>query len=262
MALTEAEKKAIEERTNDEASTNNTFPIIENNVGTLERVISLAAGSYFLYKAFKQKSLIKAGLGGYLMYRGASGYCPTAQLFGRSHKLKNHNINSRVSVIVNKPRHEVYEFWRKLENLPLFMQHLEEVKTLDDKTSAWKAAAPGKLPGLVWITEIVADEKNERIGWQSIEGSDVFTAGNVHFKDAGEFGTEINAVISYRPAYGKVGEMIAEALNPALEDLIAEDIKRLKDYMEIQDFVSPSPNTKTTKTTVVEKTVITPKTEI
>ena len=46
------------------------------------------------------------------------------------------------SVTVNKPRDEVYAFWRDLSNLPRFMRHLESVTELGDGRSHWVAKAP------------------------------------------------------------------------------------------------------------------------
>ncbi|WP_432326764.1 SRPBCC family protein [Mucilaginibacter sp. P25] len=43
---------------------------------------------------------------------------------------------------MNKPRQKVYEFWRKLDNLPLFMKHLESVEVIDSKYSHWVLKLP------------------------------------------------------------------------------------------------------------------------
>lgn len=215
-----------------QASSKNSFPIVEKNLSTGERAFSVAAGSYFLYRAFKKKSFLNAGLAGFLLYRGTSGYGPISQFFGNSKILKNQNVNSRARIVINQPRHLVYEFWRELENLPKFMYHLEEVKVFDERTSAWKASGPKELPGVVWISEIVEDEVNERIGWQSMEGSDISNAGNVRFKDLSGIATEVEVVISHRPAYGRVGEALAKMLNPTVEDMVLEDLKRLKIILE------------------------------
>jgi uncharacterized membrane protein len=47
------------------------------------------------------------------------------------------NVNIRSSFLINKPRQQVYDFWRKLDNLPLFMKHLESVEMIDDTRSHW-----------------------------------------------------------------------------------------------------------------------------
>ncbi len=86
-----------------------------------------------------KKKMAMAVAGGYLAYRGITGHCDVYQLAGKR-KLPDtvKNINIRTNVTVNKPRHEVYAFWRKLSNLPLFMSHLKRVEVIDDKRSHWE----------------------------------------------------------------------------------------------------------------------------
>lgn len=213
-------------------SKNAEFPVYENNVSPLEANISFVAGSYFMYKAFKKGSLSRAALGGYLMLRGATGYCPGYQFFGKTKVIENHNINVRTSVIVEKPRHEVYSFWRNLDNLQLFMDHIEEVHTVDNTTSGWRAKIPGNIASVHWISEIVDDQKNERIGWRSLPGSDIMNAGNVHFEDVGSNATKINAIITYEPAGGTAGETLGKLFNPVFEKIVRDDIINFKEYIE------------------------------
>ena len=50
------------------------------------------------------------------------------------------------SVTINRPREEVYEFWRDLEHLPTFMIHLEAVTSRGGRRSHWVAnAAAGRV---------------------------------------------------------------------------------------------------------------------
>ncbi|MFB5947034.1 SRPBCC family protein [Albibacterium profundi] len=138
----------------------------------------------------------------------------------------------KVSLTVNKPRHEVYAFWRKIENFPLFMKHLKDITVLDPSRSRWELSVLGDTLPVKWESEIVLDEQNERIGWQSKEGTIIENAGNIHFEDAGKFGTEVHAVISYRAPGGKITEAIAGLFNPLFENMIREDIKNFKRFIE------------------------------
>src|SRR5690606_40848504 len=47
-----------------------------------------------------------------------------------------------ISTTIRRPRSEVYAFWRRLENLPRFMTHLDEVEEIDARHSHWRATAP------------------------------------------------------------------------------------------------------------------------
>lgn len=209
------------------------IPDKEINVEEGERMLSAVMGSLLLYRAFKKGGIIKALTGGYLLFRGATGYCPAYEaLEDKGVVIKSRNINIKTSVTVKKPRHEVYDFWRKLENLPLFMKHIKSVEMQAEKVTEWKARIPGGLGSISWKTEIVEDQPNERIGWSSLPGSTIENAGNIHFRDAGKFGTEVHAVISYHAPAGKAGETLARLFTPAFEAVVREDIKNFKRYLE------------------------------
>jgi uncharacterized membrane protein len=87
-----------------------------------------------------------------------------------------------------------------------------------------------------WDAEIITEEPNRLIGWRSLEGSEVATAGSVHFTPApGGRGTEVRVEMKYDPPAGKVGVLIARmfAENPAQQ--IQEDLRRFKQLMEARE---------------------------
>ena len=52
----------------------------------------------------------------------------------------------RKSITIARPPSEVYAFWHDLENLPRFMEHLESVRVIDDRTSHWKVEGAPRAP--------------------------------------------------------------------------------------------------------------------
>lgn len=207
---------------------------LATNLGTTERLLSVLGGSYLLYNAISKKgnSFFKAATAGYMFFRGASGYCPISSSIGVDEVDKVGDININTSLTVNKPRNEVYEFWRDLENLPKFMKHLKSVETINDTVSAWEAKIPGNVGTISWKSEITDDVENEHIGWQSLSESTIENTGNVRFRDAGKFGTEVNVIISYRAPGGAAGEGIAKMLNPVFKSMVKEDVKNFRRYLE------------------------------
>jgi uncharacterized membrane protein len=135
-------------------------------------------------------------------------------------------------MIVNRPRNEVYSFWRKLENLPRFMKHLESVTEHDGGRSVWNAKIPGGLGTIGWDAEIVKEEEGQLLGWNSLPGSTIHNAGKVEFRDAADNGTEITVIITYRAPFGAIGEGVTNLLSPVFEKLIETDIKGFKEYIE------------------------------
>ena len=210
------------------------------NVGWNERLASATIGAFLLSSGINNlfrhplKGLAKTALGGMLLYRGMSGNCPFYTSIGKTKDVRHTEaINIRTGLIVNKPKDEVYAFWRKLENLPLFMKHLASVTEIDAKHSHWEAIIPGNIGKIKWNAEIVKEEPGYMIGWQSLPNSTINTAGKVIFHDAlnGQ-GTELEVVIIYHPPAGEIGSGAAKLLNPVFEKLIRQDIMNFKEYIE------------------------------
>lgn len=213
----------------------NPFSNLHVNVSPTERAVSLLAGAYFLYDGIgkNNKSLLETVLAGYLLYRGATGNCAAYTAIGKTKPdNRSRNVNIQVRQIVNRPRKEVYEFWRNLENLPLFMEHLESVSSLNDDIAVWEAKIPGGIGKVRWKTELVKERPYELIGWHSLPGSSVESAGKVEFKDASDHATEVHVVISYHAPGGIPGEGAARLINPIFEDMLREDIINFKWYIE------------------------------
>jgi len=136
------------------------------------------------------------------------------------------------SVTINSTPAELYRFWRGLENLPLFMEHLESVSHVSDEVSHWVAKAPAGTC-VEWDAEIVEDVPERRIGWRTLPGSQVTHEGMVSFEPAAAGrGTVVRIEMLYVPPAGKVGMHIARLFGeePALQ--IDDDLRHLKQLLE------------------------------
>lgn len=214
------------------------------NVGENERVLSVAGGALLAAIGLRQGSLggaLLAVIGGALVFRGASGYCPINEAISRDTgegKSETDVIEIAEVITIDKPREEVYQYWRRLENLPKFMTHLQSVSQLDDKRSHWVASIPGtekfeNFGNVEWDAEIVEEEENSRLVWRSVPGASIDNSGEVRFTDTPQgHGTELHAVIKYRPPQGIVGEIASKLLNPVFKKMVEGDIKRFKRLLE------------------------------
>ncbi len=209
------------------------------NVGEPERKASrIGGGLLALYGVtrFSMGGLALAALGGVLYYRGKTGHCPAYEAMGINtaatfQKLQSVRISEAVTV--NRPCEEVYAFWRDLENLPRFMEHISSVEGLDQTRSRWNAPVPGGLGTVTWIARISEERPPEYLAWRSEPDADIQNDGSVFFRDLGEGrGTEVHATIEYRPPAGKPGALAAKLLNPIFSRLIKEDIRRFKSLVE------------------------------
>lgn len=214
------------------------------NVADHERIASVAVGVPMVLAGLRRGSLsglVVAAIGGHMVYRGVTGHCRAYSLIGvNSARGKGadpteyfeRGIHVVESVTVSKPARELYDFWRKLENLPRIMSHLKGVEKIDDRRSRWVAKAPAGLT-VQWEAEIINDVPGETIAWRSLYPASVDNAGSVRFAAApGDRGTEITVTLDYIPPAGKVGWVVAKLFgtDPAAE--VREDLRRFKRIME------------------------------
>ncbi|HEX8523285.1 MAG TPA: SRPBCC family protein [Tepidisphaeraceae bacterium] len=216
------------------------------NVGSTERMITGAVGGILALTALRRSlpGLLVAGVGGMLVYRAVSGHCSAYEAMGidtahgnaedgaAPEEYFNRGIHVVQSYTVNRSPEECYNFWRKFENLPRIMRHLESVTRVSEIRSHWVAVGPGGYR-VEWDAEIINDEPNELIAWRSLGGADVDNAGSVRFVPApGNRGTEVRVNIDYIPPAGVVGWAVAKLFGREPKQQIKEDLRHFKQIME------------------------------
>ncbi len=216
------------------------------NVNENERLISGAAGAMLTLLGISRRSipgLILAGVGGSLLYRAASGHCPLYEAFGIDTNDRNLDgaspeayfsraIQVTQSFSINRTPWDLYEYWRKLENLPRILSYLESVTVIDETRSHWVAKGPLNT-NWEWDAEIINDEPNRLIAWRSVGNADVDNAGSVTFIPGPEGrGTEVKVVIDYIPTGGRFGQIIAKVLGADPSAEIREGLRDFKRFME------------------------------
>lgn len=206
------------------------------NVGTAERIVSALGGAALTVMALRNlRSPSGVGMlltGGFLLVRGISGYCAVNNAVGRNTvRRPGSPVEVETTVTLHKPASEVYAFWRKLENLPRFMKHLEKVEELDQTRSRWTAKGPAGVGSVSWEAEILEDHQNEFISWSSLPGSTVDNAGQVRFLETPE-GTDIKVRMTYRLPAGDIGGVAAKLFSPMAAKMMRDDIRDLKKVME------------------------------
>jgi uncharacterized membrane protein len=212
------------------------------NVGSGERVASLAGGSLLALLGLRRRTLpglVVAVAGGELVRRGISGHCNMYETLGVDTTRENagpedyftRGIHIEQSCTINKDPKELYAFWHNFENLPTFMTYLQSVQVLDDKKSHWVAKGPAGH-AVQWDAQIINDEPNQTIAWQSLEGAEVDHTGSVRFIPSKDRGTEVKVVLDYIPPGGRLGAAVAYLFGRSPSAEIKEDLRRFKQLME------------------------------
>ena len=220
------------------------------NVGGTERLVSSVAGGALLAFGLKEGGVsgtLMSLLGGAMLYRGTTGHCHLYDAIGVNtaddapegtkkspfnRRLLSGRIHVVESIVINRSASELYQFWRNFENLPNFMQHLESVTSTGERTSHWKAKGPMGTT-VEWDAELTSDVENERIGWRSLEGSDIPNSGVVEFRPTSNRGTIVKVTMIYEAPGGKLGQLFAKLFGKEPEMQVKSDLRRFKSLMEV-----------------------------
>jgi uncharacterized membrane protein len=143
------------------------------------------------------------------------------------------------TVTINRPRTEVYQFWRDFRNLPRFMHNLRSISVMDSVSSHWVAAAPAGQT-VEWDAIVTEDEPNRLIAWTSAKDASLPNSGRVEFRDAqAGRGTEVTATIFYDPPPGALGKLVANLFRRDPKVQTRWDLRRFKQLMETGE-ISPA----------------------
>jgi uncharacterized membrane protein len=216
------------------------------NVAKAERWVSGIGGGLLTIAGVRKQSpggIAMAVGGGLLMRRAITGHCEFYEALGVRSAPKGqgaettsvpYELGIRVdkAITIDKPRDEMYRFWRDISNLSRFMKNVESIHDLGENRSHWVVSGPaGRM--LEWDAVIHNEVENELIGWRSLPGAHVDHAGSVQFKDApGGRGTEVKVELQYNPPAGPMGALVSMlwGKEPGLQ--IGEDLRRLKQMLE------------------------------
>jgi uncharacterized membrane protein len=126
---------------------------------------------------------------------------------------------------IERPLRTVYDQWTQFEEFPRFMEGVEEVHQLDDRTLHWKASIAGGTEE--WDAEIVDQKPDQIIAWRHTAGA--INRGVVTFApiDAGR--TQVTLVLEYDPQ-GLV-EKVGDALG-FVSRRVQGDLERFKRFIE------------------------------
>lgn len=206
----------------------------------IERWVTLATAGALMAYGFSRRNvpgMCLAVAAAPLVFKGVSGSWPLLNGVLSTGDTRvalsaDRGIHVRESIRLEQPIAEVYRFWRSLENLPRFMTHLRCVTDLGNGRSHWEANGPADVK-VEWDAEIINDVGNSVIGWKSLPGSDVVTAGSVNFSTvrAGR-STQVSVHLQYSPPAGRAGALLASIFGRNPASMIREDLRRLKQLLE------------------------------
>lgn len=135
------------------------------------------------------------------------------------------------TVLINRPRAEVYAYWRDLTNQSKF---LEDVKAVRAEGKRFNWTFTGLMGGDVEVeVELTEERENQRLAWASVPGSEIETRGSVTFREApAGRGTYVELDLEYVPPAGAAGRAVSRLFRAAPQQRIRHGLKRLKMLLE------------------------------
>jgi uncharacterized membrane protein len=181
-----------------------------------------------------------------LAYKGLTGEWPVSSRQRDANDVTRaalggpRGIHVRESIRLEVPIEQVYQFWRRLENLPRFMAHLERVEDLGGGQSHWIAKGPVGVP-VEWGAEIINEVENKIIGWRSLPDSDITTAGAVNFSTVRDGrSTQLSVHLQYSAPAGRAGQFLATIFGSDPASMIREDLRCVKQLLEAGEIARAS----------------------
>ncbi len=116
-------------------------------------------------------------------------------------------VDLRMSVVVERPITEVFEFSHDFENFPEITDELLSVEDSQDGRSHWVVRSPtGRT--IEWDAIVTKYVPNAVIAWESVPGSSVESTGLMRFAPVSPGQTRVDITLTYLPLHTTLAEAI------------------------------------------------------
>jgi uncharacterized membrane protein len=114
-------------------------------------------------------------------------------------------VDMRMTVVVERPVAEVFEFCRDFENFPEVINGFLSVTDHQDGRSHWKVQTPrGEI--IEWDALVTKYVPNSVIAWESKPGSSVQASGLMRFAPLSAHETRVDVSLTYLPKHTGLAE--------------------------------------------------------
>jgi uncharacterized membrane protein len=103
-----------------------------------------------------------------------------------------------MTVVIERPIHEVFELIRDFENFPKYIDALLSVEDSQDGRSHWAVRSPTGQT-VEWDAAVTKYVPNSVIAWESVPGSTVKASGLIRFFPLGPSETRVDLTLTYKP---------------------------------------------------------------
>ena len=122
-------------------------------------------------------------------------------------------VDMRMTVVVERPVAEVFEFCRDFENFPRIVDVLLSVEDTQDGRSHWAVRSPAGHV-VEWDATITKYVPNSVIAWHSVPGSAAEASGLMRFYPLGAAETRLDLSLTYVPVRTDLTEAVRALFSP------------------------------------------------
>jgi uncharacterized membrane protein len=140
-------------------------------------------------------------------------------------------IDIQKTLNLNAPVERVFQLWANYQNFPHFMSNVRDVKDLGDGRSHWVVAGPAGTT-VEWDAVITSYTPNEILAWRTEPKSVVQHAGLIRFLSNPDGSTTVHIRVTYNPAVGGLGHVVASLFGADAKSQMDEDLVRMKSFIE------------------------------
>lgn len=145
--------------------------------------------------------------------------------------MKNHAVNLKYTITILADAEKLYDTWRDVDQLPLFLPHVRDISSVGPTRSHWIVDAP--IGTVEWDAEMTEDRANHVIVWRTLPESEIDHEGMVAFVPApAGRGTEMTVTLAYTPPGSKAGAKLAQLFSTDPQKILRESLRRFKALME------------------------------
>lgn len=113
----------------------------------------------------------------------------------------------RMTVVVERPVNEVFEFCRDFENFPKIVDVLLSVEDSQDGRSHWAVRSP-KGDAIEWDAVVTKYVPNAVIAWESVPDAVVNAGGVMRFAPLSTTETRLDISLTYLPRHTGLNEAL------------------------------------------------------
>lgn len=154
----------------------------------------------------------------------AAALAPAATRLLKSVGAFRRAIDMRMTLVIERPLPDVFDFCRDFENFPNLIDVLLSVEDTQDGRSHWAVRSPSGAK-IEWDATVTKYVPNSVIAWENVPGSAVRATGLMRFAPLSPDDTRVDLTITYVPAYTSLGDALRAIVEPTNTQRLTRELR-------------------------------------